>query len=561
MEINRRDAIRRARFRAFGATAPQARRLRGQAMVLFLVLVGVLCLGAILMFNTGQAVNKKVSLTHTADAAAYSVAVQQARALNFAAYMNRGRIANEVAVAQLVSMWSWLNMFHSHAVIGYNLMTYLSVIPYINIVARPMAQVYRGIERATALARNGYRPAANGFIQILDELNGVLAAAADAMLRFGGGANGFLVARQVVEKNDPSARIAPVGQALLVKQLVEASAGPRSTLLDEHRNRSPNKGMDRYRNVVMASRDRFSADRNDFLGINFSVVKIGFNEAGGTDMVQYNRWAAADGLDFTAEIDLGFFDIDFDVPLGFGGAQALQSNSRQPGFFKGGCPNNRNGGICAGGQGRRGKGWYSDYHPGERTYRQYNGAGDTFGGRRGLIDRYPSVNAPASVLFFTPMRPSGRFNRKRDAYFGGYQGLRDYQDIKEDVAKSPVGDSPGPTFTVLVEADRQSVRTSEDIDGIGGPDGGQLELDNAMRGEKITAIASAQTYFQRPFDPGSTTAGWFRRMVPQQWGGDPQHVDELEMGSVFSPYWQARLVETPRDDYLAAGLDALISGG
>ncbi|MBB1088706.1 Tad domain-containing protein [Lysobacter sp. SG-8] len=534
---------------------------RGQAMVLFLVLVGILCLGAILMFNTGQAVNKKVSLTHTADAAAYSVAVQQARAMNFAAYMNRARVANEVAIAQLVSMWSWMNMFHSHAVIGHNLMTYLSFVPYINIVARPMAQVYKQVERVIGRARDAYHPFANGVIGAVDGVNGILATAASATLRFGGGSNGFMIAREVVEKNDPTARIAPLGHALLLKQLLEASALPGGKLFDEHRARSPNPGMDRYRNVVMASRDRFTADRNDFLGIDFSVVKIGFNEAGGTDMVQYNRWVAADGLDFTAEIDLGLFDIDFDVPLGFGGAQALESRNRQPGFFQGGCPNNRNGGICAGGRNRRGKGWYSDYHPGERTYKQYNGAGDTFGGRRGLIDRYPSVNAPASVPFFTPMRPTGQRNRKRDAYFSGYQGLRDYHDVKQDVVDSSSEEHPGPTFTVLVESERQAARTSEDIDGIGGPEGGQLELDNAMRGDKLTAIASAQTYFVRPFDPASSTARWFMRKVPRQWGGEPQAVNELEKGSVFSPYWQARLVETPKEDYIAAGLDALISGG
>src|SRR5690606_2333555 len=100
--------------------------LRGQALVMFVVLVGVLVLGLILLFSTGQAVNKKVRLTHAADAAAYSVAVQQARAMNFAAYMNRGRIANEVAVAQAVSLWSWMNMIHAHTVEGANIFTWLS---------------------------------------------------------------------------------------------------------------------------------------------------------------------------------------------------------------------------------------------------------------------------------------------------------------------------------------------------------------------------------------------------------------------------------------------------
>ena len=55
----------------------------------------------------GQIVAAKVRLVGAADAAAYSAAVWQARALNFQAYMNRGIVANEVATAQLVSLRSW----------------------------------------------------------------------------------------------------------------------------------------------------------------------------------------------------------------------------------------------------------------------------------------------------------------------------------------------------------------------------------------------------------------------------------------------------------------------
>src|SRR5690606_29071692 len=95
---------------------PAVRRQAGQAMVLFMVLAGVLRLDTLLPSKPRQAVNKRVTLTNTADAAAYSVAVQQARVMNFAAYTNRARIANEVAVDQMVSLWSWMNMIHTHTV-------------------------------------------------------------------------------------------------------------------------------------------------------------------------------------------------------------------------------------------------------------------------------------------------------------------------------------------------------------------------------------------------------------------------------------------------------------
>ncbi len=59
------------------------------------------------MFNSGQIVAAKVRLLGAADAAAYSAALAEARALNFQAYMNRAIVANEVAIAQLVSLRSW----------------------------------------------------------------------------------------------------------------------------------------------------------------------------------------------------------------------------------------------------------------------------------------------------------------------------------------------------------------------------------------------------------------------------------------------------------------------
>ncbi|MBB1061986.1 pilus assembly protein TadG-related protein [Marilutibacter spongiae] len=521
---------------------------RGQAMVLFLVLAGILCLGAILMFNTGQAVNKKVRLTNTADAAAYSVAVQQARAMNFAAYMNRGRVANEVAIAQMVSLWSWLNMYHTHTVAGYNLMTYLSLVPYVNIVARPLAQVYKVAEQIMAKARTVYRPIASQVISgnggalplSLDDWNLVLAEAADAMLTIGAGVDGYMIARDVVQKNDPTAEIAPAGVLLLGNQLRKAAT--TSGLLERHKANRRNPGMDRFRNVVMASRDRFSADRNDSFGPDLGIVEIKFRERGGTDMVEYNRWSAVDTLDFSVKVDLFVFEFDLNVPLGFGGAQAVKSG--QPKFFPG---------IRSGGRNQRGNGWYSEYHPGNRTYAQYNGA--THSTARRLAERYPSVNVPGYVPFFTPMRPSGGPNKKRDAYFTGYNGLRDYYEVKGEYAQTPEGDKAGPVFTVLVQSKRQDARTSEDINGIGGPVGGQLEMKNAMNNDQMTAIASAQTYFNRP--PANAL---FKRMVPRSWNGDARAVNELEMGSLFSPYWQAKLVETPKADYIAAGLGSLVSG-
>jgi len=85
------------------------RAQRGQALVLAVICMLVFVIGVLVLFNTGQIVNKKVQLNNTADAAAYSAAVQQARAYNVVAYLNRAQVANEIATAQMVSIHSWMN--------------------------------------------------------------------------------------------------------------------------------------------------------------------------------------------------------------------------------------------------------------------------------------------------------------------------------------------------------------------------------------------------------------------------------------------------------------------
>ena len=85
-----------------------ARRQRGQALIygLFVLIGGLSAL--FFLFNTGQLAREKTKLVNTSDAVAYSAGVMHARALNFEAYTNRAMVANTVAIAQLVSLSSWV---------------------------------------------------------------------------------------------------------------------------------------------------------------------------------------------------------------------------------------------------------------------------------------------------------------------------------------------------------------------------------------------------------------------------------------------------------------------
>ncbi len=59
------------------------------------------------MYTMGQQSIAKMKLQNTADAAAYSAVLAEARDYNFAAYTNRAIVANQVAVAQVVGITSW----------------------------------------------------------------------------------------------------------------------------------------------------------------------------------------------------------------------------------------------------------------------------------------------------------------------------------------------------------------------------------------------------------------------------------------------------------------------
>ncbi|QKH33757.1 hypothetical protein FOC84_01900 [Achromobacter pestifer] len=77
---------------------------RGQALVLGLLMAAAGGISLVFLYNLGQTVGARQRLTHAADAAAYSGALEQARALNALAYINRTQIAHQVAMAHLVTL-------------------------------------------------------------------------------------------------------------------------------------------------------------------------------------------------------------------------------------------------------------------------------------------------------------------------------------------------------------------------------------------------------------------------------------------------------------------------
>jgi Flp pilus assembly protein TadG len=96
----------RQRGRSVTMGVSMARAERGQALVLGLFVLFMGTISLFFLFSTGQVAADKQRVTNTADAAAYSAALWRARVLNYDAYSNRAMIANEVAIAQSLTLSS-----------------------------------------------------------------------------------------------------------------------------------------------------------------------------------------------------------------------------------------------------------------------------------------------------------------------------------------------------------------------------------------------------------------------------------------------------------------------
>lgn len=167
----------------------------GQALPLGIALLFAGMITGVVLFNTGQVVSSKTRLANAADAAVYSGATWQARALNFNAYTNRSMVANQVAMAQAVSLQSWAQYARTTTD---NLGTVLSPLPVIGQIAVAVQRVMRAFEPII----NGF---GSGMLAVVDPINSALSIAQEAMYLSAFVASPQIIGN-VVSANDPKMR-------------------------------------------------------------------------------------------------------------------------------------------------------------------------------------------------------------------------------------------------------------------------------------------------------------------------------------------------------------------
>ena len=307
-----------------GRLVPPTRQ-RGQVLALLLMLWAALLGGMLLVFNSGQVVSAKLRLVGAADAAAYSAAVWQARALNFQAYMNRGIVAKEVAIAQLVSLRSWsayMNQaLHDAAFVS---AAAPPVAAAMNELAQGWATMDAGLQRALPLLEAGASHWNTEVLSRAEYITDLQTPVITARL-----------AHDVAIANLPELGTDSTSQAFDARNAVRWHA------LTEGHGRSGEQRT-RLRSVVMASRDGFSQMRGWTIGV---PPVLTLKKRGGTDLIGYDSWR---GLD-TAALNVPLLFSARERPLVWGAAENRMRVVDGAGYFGGSYRDNpRTSAIAAG---------------------------------------------------------------------------------------------------------------------------------------------------------------------------------------------------------------------
>ncbi|MEK8031084.1 pilus assembly protein TadG-related protein [Ideonella sp. DXS29W] len=305
-----------------------ARRQSGQAIVW---LLGTMAASAAVMlgvYTVGQLTVAKQKTVNAADAAALAGATAEARVLNLIAYNNRSIMANEVFLAQSLSLESWLD-YAQHT--GDNISIITNFIPY---VGPAIARVVKQAATAAGQARNGVSQFINFLIPVMEGIKKGFVGAHSA-LAFAGGPLAEDAANKVVAAN--KAAFGVHGDAG-----VQMNNSPQVRAYTFLANAQEFKTFSRQytgnqrgdaKQVLLDSRDPFSVDRPGNFLFNITIPFVANEDKrGGTRLTGpnggFDRWEAQDTLEIaTWNWKKADWDWKHALPVGWGRANADRNGS------------------------------------------------------------------------------------------------------------------------------------------------------------------------------------------------------------------------------------------
>ena len=471
------------------------RRQRGQALIygLFVLIGGLAAL--FYLFNTGQLTAEKIKLVNTADAAVYSGSIMNARALNFDAYTNRAMVANTVAIAQLVSIASWVRYANTLAncansqTLGTTCAAYADLsIPakyplfYPSFIVAEYEGPYAYDYLIDAQTVGGHGVLESLEISSDKIIHNVLMNAQKAVYV------GLLPARQLVMQDVADANYHDDGQ--VVVDPVPLSAGADFT--DFVKNYS---GDDRKRFAEIATTaanfDPDGPNQQSFVKRRswdmpalyancvsaFATGRVDWlDRRGGTELIGYDEWRALDTLSEKVWVPKNKTDALCQGISEYPAAYGLQDAAQNPTTF--------------------------DVDPTHYDSAQLAN---------------PATTAQAQIMASTSSSTSW-----------GYQGLPSFYDLSANKLKE---DDPRLLLAIRVRRAKAETKTSEGRSQIAPtPRLNNYKADPAG-GSDLVAVSAAEVFFKRP--PGSSNNIYGERI------GKPS-----ETGSLFNPYWQVHLIQS-----------------
>ncbi|MDO4904527.1 MAG: hypothetical protein Q4A16_03090 [Lautropia sp.] len=278
-------------------------RQAGQALVLGMFLLVVVALLTFFQFSTGQVSATRLKLINATDAAAYSVGLWQARAMNYYAYSNRAIVANEVAIAQAVTMVSYSRFIHGaieriHKVAQFSSLR--AITGTLETLAESASLITRYAAQIEVAGRSIYNQALAGSQEVIFWMTGGLMPSS--------------VANEVVAESDPGFR------AFTVPARVLDNVKPTKRHTEEDRAR--------LRDMVMRSLDGFTDSRS--AGLGGLICMPGLERRGQTELILdhrngLDRWQAYDTISLHRPRKWCRSSREA-LPLGWSGAEAAISD-------------------------------------------------------------------------------------------------------------------------------------------------------------------------------------------------------------------------------------------
>jgi len=490
----------------------------GQILIMATIFMAALLVVLFGLFQSGRTTTEKTRLQATADSAAYSAAMLQARDLNLQAVLNRAMISSQVLVGQSVAissymqvnqqMWYWLE----------NVGDLVEFVPYIGKIigsGTDLAQkVFGGINKQTQFSLNqltSFTNIANSSFSKFSQAWHLTTVATIPSL-----------VKTVLSTNDSSIEVPLLGLTWLGIDIKRQAQQSQRATLDkaerQSKHGSDRQAADQFRQVILDSRDGFTKNRSrNFWNLNLLFAKTQMTQRGGTAMgvapgkkLPYYSWSAADTV-------------------------SLQGKWAFCGFFKR-CPWKEWLPVAWGRQAT----WHKNTFRWQKDEALYNGAATTNKKAWRSIETRDRINGGYLEGTGNSISTSGHFKVLQGVVNRGFgagglnseSGMKDFQywdavktaklcDLKQDKQQSQ--GCPIRVFIIKPDSGFATIANNSLL---------STTEDKEQKHVYIQALSAAAAMFEAPASATKNT---------------------VELANLYQPYWTARLIAWPSEtDRIAA---------